>query len=291
MRTALSLVLAVWAACAARPVGAQELVVNGGFETATVGIPTGTSFPPYPTVLDGWSAVNTDGECIADGELAHSGTGFMSVLNNGDANPGLPWLGAAHVTEGFDRSAQVVEVAANTEYVLRYWYRGGNGSRFGYTEGAALVQVEEVAPTFTSLGSRQSNATGTWQRDSITFTTGGLTTQVILLFSAVGTTPTDTWYDDVSLRMKHPTSAGIGEAVLSFTTAVDPAADVLRITSSQALDGRTLQLFTLAGAQVRRAALAGNSGAVPLAGLANGVYVAAITGANGRAVRKVLLAR
>src|ERR1044071_9269282 len=72
----------------------QNLLQNAGFETATVGLPFGTSLPAFPAVLDDWSAVNTDGEFLYDATLPHSGTGFMSVLQNAGANPVTDWLGA-----------------------------------------------------------------------------------------------------------------------------------------------------------------------------------------------------
>src|SRR6185503_21078158 len=84
----------------------QNLILNGGFETATdVGWPYGNSLTPYPFFTDGWAAVDVDGEFMYSDTLAHTGTGFLSVLQNAGANPVVDWLGISS-GGGYDRAIQ-----------------------------------------------------------------------------------------------------------------------------------------------------------------------------------------
>ena len=47
----------------------QNLILNPGFETAMTGPPIGDPLPPYPNVLDHWTAVNVDGEFIFNNRI------------------------------------------------------------------------------------------------------------------------------------------------------------------------------------------------------------------------------
>ncbi|MEO8068564.1 MAG: hypothetical protein ABI599_12785 [Flavobacteriales bacterium] len=268
---------------------AQNLIVNPGFETATLGVPTGTPLPFYPATLDGWGAVNTDGEFILGPAQAHNGNGFMSMLENGGQNPGTSWLGAS-ASGGYDRGYQEVDVLANTTYLLSYWYRAGDGSRYGYGAGSTLVQVEEVLPTFLSLASAQNVATSTWQQGSITFTTGAATTRIIVLFSALGSGSTDTWYDDVDLHGGQ--GEGVAEHGLSAQWSFDAAAASLSVKPLSMDPAQQMEIFTAAGARTTApVARHADSWAVDLSGLSNGVYIAVLRGSEGYAAHKVMLAR
>lgn len=239
-----------WSILALNAAHAQNLVVNGGFETASVGVPGGTPFPAYPATLDGWGAVNTDGEFILYPGMAHTGNGFMSVLENGGQNPAMPWTGAANSFMGYDRAVQVVPVLPGQPYVLRFWYRAGDGSRYGYGAGDAFVQVERHAPGFGEIADRQMAATAEWQQDSITFNTGTGTTEVILLFSAVGSGPTDTWYDDVELELKNGIAAGLAPAQANMGWVYEPGAARLIIQAPAGTSGEGVTLVDAAGRRV-----------------------------------------
>lgn len=182
---------------------AQNLIINGGFETATVGIPTGTPLSAYPTWLDNWSAVNVDGEFMYDLSYAHTGTGFLSVLNNQGGNPVAAWLGAPWSTSfGYDRAIQIVPVSPSTAYELQFWVRSGAGLRYGgYDEGDALVQVEQLAPTPDTIVSYSVYTPLAWQQYGFTFITGSTCTSVAILFSIYGTDAGDAWFDDVDLHV------------------------------------------------------------------------------------------
>ncbi|HLG35660.1 MAG TPA: T9SS type A sorting domain-containing protein [Bacteroidia bacterium] len=188
-------------------VPAQNLIINGGFETATVGIPGGTSLPAYPTWLDNWSAVNVDGEFIYDLSYPHSGTGFLSVLQNAGGNPVSTWLGAPWSNGfGYDRAVQIVSVTPSTVYQLQFWARSGAGIRYGgYDEGTVLLQVEQFSPSPDTIGSFTVYTPLAWQQSGYTFTTGSTCTAVAILFSIYDTDAADAWIDDVDLHVGKPT--------------------------------------------------------------------------------------
>jgi hypothetical protein len=189
-------------------VTAQNLILNGGFETATVGIPTGTPLTPYPTLLDNWSAVNVDGEFMYDLSYAHTGTGFLSVLNNPAGNPVTAWLGAPWaISFGYDRAIQVVPVSQSTLYELQFWLRSGAGIRYsGYDEGTALVQVEQLTPAPDTIVSFSVYTPLAWQQFGFTFITGSTCTSVAILFSIYDTDASDAWFDDVDLHLAKMTT-------------------------------------------------------------------------------------
>lgn len=176
---------------------AQNLILNGGFETATQGVPFGTPVPFYPTTLNNWTATNVDGEFIFDLTRAHSGTGFLSVLQNAGGSPGTYWLGGGS-SGGYDRVGQVVNVTPNTSYTLAFWYRGGDGSRYSYGQGDLKIHVEQIAPTNVGIANLTTFAGGAWTFFSTTITTGPTATQVIVQFSPQGPTNIDVWVDDVT---------------------------------------------------------------------------------------------
>lgn len=269
--------LLLWPVLALNTAGAQNLVVNSGFETASVGVPAGTPFPAYPTTLDGWGAVNTDGEFILAPGLAHTGNGLMSVLENGGQNPTGAWVGAPNAFMGYDRAVQVVPVIPGQPYVLRYWYRAGDGSRYGYGAGDAFVQVERHAPGFGEIAARQGAATADWQQDSILFNSGIGTTEVILLFSAVGTGPTDTWYDDVELELKDGLATGLVPADRALGWSY--ASGRLIIQATAGTSGERVTLVDAAGRVVPATVRAlADRWEVNLDTCAPGAYVAVVAG-------------
>lgn len=177
---------------------AQNLLVNAGFETATVGLPGGTPIPAYPATLNSWSAVTVDGEYIYDLTRAHSGTGFLSVLQNAGANPVTPWLGMFS-PGGYDRAGQRVAILPSTQYQLSFWYKYGDGSRYTYGAGSTVLQVEQLLPTNATIHSQVIPTTASWQYFSVNFTTGPAATDIIVLFSGVGPGNVDIWIDDAEL--------------------------------------------------------------------------------------------
>ncbi|MBK8845960.1 MAG: carbohydrate binding domain-containing protein [Bacteroidetes bacterium] len=189
--------------CASLNSFAQNLVLNAGFETANVGLPFGSPIPFFPNVLDNWSAVNVDGEFMFDLSLAHSGTGFLSVLNNPNGNPQLPWLGTTNNGNGFDRVMQVVNVMPNTTYQLSFWVRHGDGLRYGgYDDGTLLVEVEEFTAVQQVIDSFHIDLTTAWTSYQYSFTTLPGTTSIALLFSCFGVDAADAWIDDVEVSIQ-----------------------------------------------------------------------------------------
>lgn len=181
---------------------AQNLVLNAGFETASVGLPGGTPIPFFPAVLDNWSAVNVDGEFMFDLNLAHTGTGFLSVLNNPNGNPQLPWLGTTNNGNGFDRAMQLVNVLPNATYQLSFWVRHGDGLRYqNYDDGTLLVEVEEFNAVQQVIDSFHVEMSTTWTQFQYTFTTLPGTTSIALMFSCFGVDAADAWIDDVSVEI------------------------------------------------------------------------------------------
>ena len=177
---------------------AQNLILNSGFETATVGIPSGQAIPSYPTELNHWTATATDGEFILEPTLAYAGNGFLSVLQNSGAYNGAPWLGGGG--GGYDQAGQVFPVQPSTGYDLLFWYRAGDGSRYGYGAGDMVVHVESIAPAMATLTSIVAPTTLTWQLYTKTFVTGPNDTQAIVLFACMGSGDVDTWMMLKSIR-------------------------------------------------------------------------------------------
>tara|TARA_B110000444_G_C18607948_1_gene486242 strand:+ start:40 stop:774 length:735 start_codon:yes stop_codon:yes gene_type:complete len=180
----------------------QNLILNPGFETASTGMPTGDPLPSYPNTLNNWTAVNTDGEFMFDLELANTGYGFLSVLQNAGQNQGLPWLGYGNYG-GYDRAGQLISVLPSTEYSLQFWCRYGDGSRYGYGAGDLIVELEETLPTNNSFVSQVITPSSDWEMVEFTFFTGDNCEELILLFSPQGPNNTDIWIDDVSITVPH----------------------------------------------------------------------------------------
>ena len=182
----------------------QNLVLNPGFETATVGLPGGTSLSPYPVFVDNWASVTVDGEFMYDLSLAHTGTGFLSVLQNPAGNPQTFWLGSSG-GGGYDRAIQLIPVSPSTTYELSFWSRHGDGLRYsGYAGGDLLVQIEQTLPGNIVIDSFSVFLSSEWQHSVFTFTTGTACTEIALLLSCYAPAAVDAWIDDMDL---HPASA------------------------------------------------------------------------------------
>lgn len=183
-------------------VTSQNLILNAGFETGGLPMPNGNALPYYPATLSFWSAASTDGELISDPTLAHTGTGFMSMLQNASQNmAAAPWLGVTFGT-GYDRGVQIIQVTPATAYELQVWVRSGNNLRYqGYDAGTALIQVEQFTPTAAVLDSFTVYTPLTWQQSTFHFTTGSLCTSVAVLFSVMDAGDADAWFDDADLHL------------------------------------------------------------------------------------------
>ncbi|MBR9922241.1 MAG: T9SS type A sorting domain-containing protein [Bacteroidetes bacterium] len=228
---------------------AQNLVQNPGFETATVGPPTGTPIPAYPMELDHWSAVTTDGEFINDPALAHSGDGFLSVLQNPGAHNEEPWLNGTGVSgSGYDRVGQVVGVSPATEYVLTFWIRGGTGIRYNYIEGDLYLQIEELSPMPEEILTVSVFADSSqWKEITYNFTTDEDADTVILLFSCKGEVGTDVWIDDVSLERVINSAADEVLALPDLKAFPNPASSELFLEAPFVLDQPLIQISGVDG--------------------------------------------
>jgi hypothetical protein len=262
-------------------VQAQNLIINGGFETATVGLPGGTSLPPYPTWLDNWSAVNIDGEFLYDTSLAHTGTGFLSVLQNAGGNPVSPWLGTPFSwNDGYDRAVQIVPVSPFTTYQLQFWVRSGAGLRYGgYDEGTVLAQVEQFSPTPTLVGSCTIYTPPAWQPVFYTFTTGSTCASVAILFSIYDTDNADAWIDDVDLHFAKATS--INSVSGSNFSSVHPSlfSDELKINSGTP-DEATIVMYDTRSKKVLEKSFTGQT-FLNTENISKGIYFYTLQSKNG----------
>jgi hypothetical protein len=240
-------------------VRAQNLVLNGGFETATVGLPGGTPFPAYPTFLNNWSAVDIDGEFMYDLSLAHTGTGFMSVLNNPGGNPVLPWLASGwNSTYGYDRAVQIVNVSPSTPYQLQFWCRSGAGLRYGgYDDGTLLVQVEEVTPVPATITTFTMTTPAAWQPASITFVTGSSCTSIAILFSVYDVGAADAWVDDVDLQEGKPTSVPSSQAAMGISVYQSMVSGELRVIC-KGTEELQLNVYDISGRNIISKSFSGN---------------------------------
>ena len=261
-------------------VTAQNLILNGGFETAIVGLPTGTPLPPYPSLLDNWSAVNTDGEFMYDISLAHSGTGFMSMLQNPGGNPAASWLGAPFAGGGYDRAVQIVNVSPSTSYQLQFWLRSGAGLRYAsYDEGTALVQVEEFSPLPATITSFTMYTPLTWTQASVTFVTGSACTSIAVLFSIYDPDASDVWIDEVDLHLSKPTSVNLSSPAETLSVFQNTSSDELNIVSVSS-EELYVSLFDVTARIFLRKSFTGDC-SIPLKDFPRGVYFYSIINKTG----------
>jgi hypothetical protein len=220
----------------------QNLILNGDFETATVGLPGGTSLSSYPTFVNNWAAVNVDGEFIYDATLAHTGTGFLSVLQNTGGNPVAPWLGNAG-SGGYDRAIQIINVQPATNYKLQLWLRSGAGLRYpGYDEGTAFIQVEQFAPVSLVMDTFTVYTPANWQQSTFYFTTGSLCTSIALLLSVFDIDAADAWFDDIELTVDE--SSGLQTNMSANSAVVYPTIFNDQLTIKTSTSGEhTFALF------------------------------------------------
>jgi hypothetical protein len=263
---------------------AQNLILNSGFETATVGNPTGNPIPAYPATLNNWTATSTDGEFILEPTLAYAGNGFLSVLQNSNAYNGAPWLGSGG--PGYDQAGQVFSVQPNSSYDLLYWYRAGDGSRYGYGAGNMVVHVEAITPANSLLTSINAPTTLTWQLYTKTFVTGPNDTQAILLFASMGTGNVDTWYDDVEI---YP-SLTIGMAGFSdlvIRTYPNPVSDLLFVSGSMYSSIAKYQLLDMLGNLVSDGTLTSNG--INVSEFKNGLYLLKVWEEGKSSTKRVMI--
>ena len=197
-----------------------NLILNSGFETALTGFPSGDPLPTYPVELNHWTAVNTDGEFILEPSYANSGSGFLSVLQNANANSLNSWLGN-NLFGSFDRVGQVVNVIPLQTYNIEFWARCGDGSRYGYGSGNLLVEVEQILPVSLPIISQVFSPSLNFQQFNFSFTAGLNTSEVILLFSAYGSGNTDIWIDDISMISSSPPSGcdSVATAIININNS------------------------------------------------------------------------
>lgn len=268
---------------------AQNLVLNGGFETAVSPLPGGTSVPPYPAFLDDWSAANTDGEFIFDLTLAHTGTGFFSVLQNAGACPQTYWLGAASVFGGYDRVLQIIPVTASTTYQFSCWIRSGNSLRYsGYSDGNALIQIEEFAPVPAPLDSVSFFTPPSWGNLTRTFTTGPSCTAIAILFSGYSVNNVDVWVDDVSLTTETGFNNNYSGSYISVSP--NPFEDELIVYSTKKPGIQLpvkIKMFDVSGREVLSKELSVNRKLITV-NLNKGIYFVYIYTADGIEIKKVV---
>lgn len=262
-------------------VSSQNLIQNPGFETATVGIPSGQGIPSYPTELDFWTATATDGEFILEPTLAYAGNGFLSVLQNSGAYDGSPWLGTGG--GGYDQAGQVFSVSPSTGYDLTFWYRAGDGSRYGYGAGTMVVHVESISPSAATLTSINAPTTQQWQLYTKTFVTGPSDTQAIVIFAGMGPGDVDTWIDDVTVSVS--TATGISQRqALEAKVYPNPVSDQLFVSTPS---GNPMQyeLMNMLGSTVAVGQTGGSQ--IDVSHLPNGMYLLRLRSDSGSKVEKI----
>jgi hypothetical protein len=226
--TVTSLVICIGLVLQAAYSSSQNLIQNGGFETATyVGWPSGNSLSAYPTFTNSWAAVDVDGEMMFSDSLAHTGTGFLSVLQNAGANPVVNWLGNS-AGGGFDRAIQLIPVTPSTTYYLSFYMESGNSLRYsGYGSGTTFIQVEQFSPAAV-IDTFMQYTPLTWQQFSYTFITGASCDSIALLFSIVGPAGADAWIDDVELTAQK--GSGVNGAETQSEVTIFPTLFTNRLT-------------------------------------------------------------
>lgn len=194
MKKALSLIVA----SAALPAASfANLLIDPGFEAFGTANGSGASFPPYPTINNGWSASATDGEVFITvaGRPAHGGSCYADLLQNAGANTNTFWNETNSSFVGYDRIVTLVSVTPSTTYDFSFWHAGGD--RFGYLSFNTLVQIQSMntsdaaSMTFATPGLYQ------WSQVTTQFTTDAGTTQLALQFSPTGTGNASTLIDDI----------------------------------------------------------------------------------------------
>lgn len=262
-------------------VSSQNLIQNPGFETATVGIPSGQGIPSYPTELDFWTATATDGEFILEPTLAYAGNGFLSVLQNSGAYDGSPWLGTGG--GGYDQAGQVFSVTPSTGYDLTFWYRAGDGSRYGYGAGTMVVHVESISPSAATLTSINAPTTQQWQLYTKTFVTGPSDTQAIVIFAGMGSGNVDTWIDDVVVSVSTATGISNGPR-LEAKVYPNPVSEQLFVSTPS---GSSMQyeLMNMLGSTIAVGQTGGSQ--IDVSHLPNGMYLLRLRSDSGSKVEKI----
>lgn len=253
---------------------AQNLVLNPGFETATMGMPGGNTITFYPTIMDHWTAVDIDGEFIMDPTYAHSGNGFLSVLQNFAGNTQTNWLGAPHATNGYDRVMQNVSVLPNTQYELKFWYRSGNNLRYqDYSDGNVLVQLEQISPINQTITSFSVATTTNWQQSTQVFTTGPTCTNIALLFSALNLAAScDSWIDDVYIGLfSDPESIDENEINNIVTISPNPVNNFLNINTNNNLENE-ISIYDLTSKIIHRSSFVKET-KITTSQLSKGMYI------------------
>lgn len=151
------------------PAAADELITNGGFETAGTGA---------PDLFDTWGEITESGGSIVDDTTIFHGGAHSAKLIQGTA--AQTYIGQTQAATG------------STSYVLSFYTRGDGSSSGQY-------QVNDTSGCIVGRASTGVSGT-TWTQVTCQFwTSASATTVSPLLFSPSLLTGGTAWFDDVSL--------------------------------------------------------------------------------------------
>jgi CshA-type fibril repeat protein len=213
------------------------LNVGGSFESLPGAPNPGYPLPAYSFAIGGWSATNTDGEVLTaePGRPAFEGNQYISLLQNAGQNPGTAWNETSATYGGYDRAVTILNVIPGQTYTINFAHAGDN--RYGYTGDTTLVQIQSM-----NTAQQQSNAFATpglfnWQQQTVTFTADAGTTQIALLFSAMGAGNSSAVIDAITVRQAIPGVTGpyvtpedTALTTVPMTNDSDPDGDLVHIT-------------------------------------------------------------
>jgi large repetitive protein len=223
------------------PTNGPVLNTVGGFE----GIPSapnpGSPLPPYVFTVGGWSAVNTDGEIItsAPGRLAFEGNQFLSVLQNAGQNTDTAWNETSSGYGGYDRAVTLINVVPGKTYTISF--ANAADDRYGYTGDTTLVQIQSMNTSQQQSTQFVTPGLFDWKTQTLTFTADAGTSQIALMFSAMGAGNTSALIDVVTITELIP---GVTNP---YVTPEDTAISIQPMLNDSDPDGDTITITHVDG--------------------------------------------
>ncbi|MCP4120813.1 MAG: tandem-95 repeat protein [Bacteroidetes bacterium] len=206
--------------------GDCEQLLNGGFENIPLSPYPGSSitFPPYPTFISSWAAVNIDGEVFysSTSKPAAEGSKYASLLQNAGANPRQPWSENSWNGGGYDRFLFLAETKPLESYNVSFSHAADN--RYNYLGNLTLVQIQSMETDYYYDTLITTPGLFDWQPVLIQFEADAETQNVAILFSAYGPGNTSVVVDGMNFcgNRDHPVEA-VDDIV---TTPMDQQVDI-----------------------------------------------------------------
>lgn len=198
--------------------GDCQVLSNGGFEDVPMNESPNSfvTFPPFPTFMGSWAAVNIDGEVFYESgsRPAYEGSKYASLLQNAGANPRMPWNETSWGAGGYDRFLFIANTYPSTDYNMAFMHAADN--RYSYFGDRTLVQVQSMDTDYYFDTLIATPGYFDWTEVILPFTTDASTNSVAILFSAYSPNNASVLVDGLRLC----------GAVVPDVVAVDDAANV-----------------------------------------------------------------